>query len=66
MAPSSQDPLPVPRSASTERAESYGPVTLTRHVKDDGRALILYTREQAPKDVSAPREEPREEKARRA
>jgi hypothetical protein len=39
----------------------YGPLRIERHVKDDGRALILYTREQAPRDVSAPREESREE-----
>jgi hypothetical protein len=28
-----------------EEAERIGPLTLARHVKDDGRALILYTRE---------------------
>jgi hypothetical protein len=27
----------------TERGESYGPVTLTRYEKGDGRPLILYT-----------------------
>jgi hypothetical protein len=27
-----------------EREESYGPVSLTRYEKDDGRALILYSR----------------------
>ena len=27
-----------------ERSETFGPIALTRHVKDDGRALILYTR----------------------
>jgi hypothetical protein len=26
--------------------ESYGPLDVERHVKDDGRALILYTREE--------------------
>jgi hypothetical protein len=26
------------------REEVYGPLTLSRHVKDDGRALILYSR----------------------
>jgi len=25
-----------------KRSESFGPIALTRHVKDDGRALILY------------------------
>jgi len=27
-----------------KRSESLGPIVLTRHVKDDGRALILYER----------------------
>jgi hypothetical protein len=26
------------------RRERFGPLTLERHVKDDGRALILYSR----------------------
>jgi len=26
-----------------ERGESYGPLTIARHIKPDGRALILYT-----------------------
>jgi hypothetical protein len=29
-----------------ERTERYGPITLTRHEKGDGRALILYTHEE--------------------
>jgi|GEM_PF-1571831 hypothetical protein len=28
--------------------ERVGPVAIARHVKDDGRALILYTREEQP------------------
>jgi len=28
--------------------ELCGPVAIARHVKDDGRALILYTRDDAP------------------
>jgi hypothetical protein len=39
-------PAPGPRETQGEQheqAESYGPLTLTRHVKPDGRALILYT-----------------------
>ena len=28
-----------------QRGEHYGPVVVARHVKDDGRALLLYTRE---------------------
>jgi len=35
------------RSGGEERAqpaESYGPLALARHVKDDGRALLLFTR----------------------
>jgi hypothetical protein len=27
-----------------QRGERVGPVVVERHVKDDGRALILYTR----------------------
>lgn len=27
-----------------KRSERFGPIALTRHVKDDGRALLLYTR----------------------
>jgi hypothetical protein len=27
-----------------KRSESFGPIALTRHVKDDGRALISYER----------------------
>jgi hypothetical protein len=29
--------------------ERSGPVAVARHVKDDGRALILYTRDDAPR-----------------
>jgi hypothetical protein len=38
-------------SGHGERAdpdERFGPVTLARHAKDDGRALILYTHRRAP------------------
>jgi hypothetical protein len=28
-----------------QQSERTGPVTIARHVKDDGRALILYTRD---------------------
>jgi hypothetical protein len=28
-------------------AERYGIVALTRHLKDDGRRLLLYTREES-------------------
>jgi hypothetical protein len=27
-----------------KRSEHFGPIALTRHVKDAGRALLLYTR----------------------
>jgi hypothetical protein len=30
--------------AANERSEGYGPLVLERHVKDDGRALLLYER----------------------
>ncbi|HEY2536434.1 MAG TPA: hypothetical protein VGI24_05560 [Solirubrobacteraceae bacterium] len=29
--------------ATTEATERFGPLAVSRHVKDDGRALILYT-----------------------
>ena len=35
-----------PAEPGEQRAERYGLVTLTRHVKRDGRALILYTRDE--------------------
>ena len=28
---------------SSDRAEVYGPIGFRRYVKDDGRALIIYT-----------------------
>lgn len=31
------------RSETGVDGERFGPVTLTRHIKRDGRALILYT-----------------------
>jgi hypothetical protein len=33
-----------------EREERYGPLTLARHVKRDGRSLILYTRKEPEGD----------------
>jgi hypothetical protein len=32
-----------------EPDERVGPVAIARHVKDDGRALILYTRDEPPR-----------------
>ena len=29
----------------TDQDEHTGPIAIARHVKDDGRALILYTRD---------------------
>jgi len=40
-APGSARESPTENSPPDER---YGPVALTRHVKDDGRALIVYRR----------------------
>jgi hypothetical protein len=31
-----------------KRSENLGPIALTRHVKDDGRALLLYTLQAQP------------------
>ncbi|HZL47417.1 MAG TPA: hypothetical protein VFC30_00210 [Solirubrobacteraceae bacterium] len=36
---------------------SYGPLLIERHVKSDGRMLILYTREGPPEGASTPLEE---------
>jgi hypothetical protein len=33
---------------STERDERVGPVVIARHIKDDGRVLILYTLDRPP------------------
>jgi len=33
-----------------EREEAYGPIRLRRYVKDDGRALVLYS-QGAPRGV---------------
>jgi hypothetical protein len=33
--------------------EHVGPVTIERHFKDDGRALLLYAREQRNQDGQA-------------
>lgn len=45
---SDPDSEPLPGSPAGEPPspgeETYGPVTLRRYVKDDGRALILYSR----------------------
>jgi len=39
---------PPPSGHRSEREERVGPVTIVRHVKDDGRALIIYTRDTHP------------------
>jgi hypothetical protein len=44
---------PEPRQRSdidpqTHAHEHSGPMAIERHVKDDGRALILYTRDEPP------------------
>jgi hypothetical protein len=31
------------RTGQPQPVEHYGPVEIARHVKDDGRALLLYT-----------------------
>jgi len=38
---------PQTRAGEEDRPpETFGPVTLARHTKDDARALIIYTRRQ--------------------
>ncbi len=51
-----QNPAEPPRAraagqstgAQTDAPERIGPLAIARHVKDDGRALILYTRDEQP------------------
>ncbi len=52
---SPSDPEPLPQSQidarrghieEREQSEAFGMVTVARYVKDDGRALILYTHRQ--------------------
>lgn len=54
--PTRQGPSERPRGRATEEPpdledapdERYGLLVMARHVKDDGRALIIYTRAQDP------------------
>jgi hypothetical protein len=39
---------PSQSEEQTDAPERTGPIAIARHVKDDGRALILYTREEQP------------------
>ncbi|MGO9321577.1 MAG: hypothetical protein ACLQBY_12340 [Solirubrobacteraceae bacterium] len=39
---------PPPSGHPSEREERVGPVVIARHVKDDGRALIVYARDTRP------------------
>ena len=49
--PAARPPAP---GEQAERPETFGPLAVTRHVKDDGRALILYTLRAQP-DASGER-----------
>jgi hypothetical protein len=40
----SPPPVPPDRPPATEEPERFGPLVLRRLVKDDGRALILFSR----------------------
>jgi hypothetical protein len=40
----SSAPDPLARAQTAGAPERYGPVQLERHVKDDGRALLVYAR----------------------
>jgi hypothetical protein len=45
MAVSDEDrPLSTPREHPSSEREAYGPITVRRSRKDDGRTLILYGR----------------------
>jgi hypothetical protein len=50
--PSGDPPPPTPRPSDPSQRDRHarvqercGPVAIERHVKDDGRSLLLYTRE---------------------
>jgi hypothetical protein len=46
--PPSGAPKPgAPPDSPSQPAERYGIVALARHLKDDGRRLLLYTREES-------------------
>jgi hypothetical protein len=39
---------PNPHKLAHEQAENYGPLSVERQIKQDGRALILYARLKSP------------------
>lgn len=39
-----------------KRSENFGPIVLTRHVKDDGRALIVYERKRGEDEPAEDRQ----------
>ncbi len=41
---------PRERDELAEPTEQFGPLAVSRHVKDDGRALILYTLHEPPRE----------------
>jgi hypothetical protein len=43
----SEPPGSETAGGGTRDGERLGPIVIARHVKDDGRALILYSREDA-------------------
>jgi hypothetical protein len=52
MAGEPAEPLPPGQPSQSEERidapERSGPIAIARYVKDDGRALILYTRDEPP------------------
>ncbi|HEY1688876.1 MAG TPA: hypothetical protein VGF95_08430 [Solirubrobacteraceae bacterium] len=52
--PAQQRP-PAPTSG---QATTYGPLRVARHVKDDGRTLILYSRERSGQQQAGASEGP--------
>jgi hypothetical protein len=42
-APGEEGGPPEPRSGEGQAGERYGPVEIARYVKEDGRALLLYS-----------------------
>ena len=57
MAPESAGPQPPSGRSDTTGGrepgpEAYGPLTMERQIKQDGRALILYARLESPDQMS--------------
>jgi hypothetical protein len=51
--PAGSEPLAAGASGDGRELEHTGPIAIERHVKDDGRSLILYSDERCDEDAPA-------------